>query len=64
MVTVIYALPAGETRRWYEEIISEKCKTDAEIDRVIEAATADGWHDFRIVDVYDCAPDFAGTVTV
>lgn len=45
---LIYALREGVTERYEEEIISFHCKTDADIARVKAAASAEGWHSFRV----------------
>lgn len=48
METLIYALPQGEVERYKEQLISSRCKTQKDVDKVIAAASADGWHGFRI----------------
>jgi hypothetical protein len=46
---LIYALPAGATERYQEELISSQCKTTADMLAVKSAASKDGWHSFRAV---------------
>lgn len=61
--TVIWAIPAGETERWHEDVISSHCRTAADVAAVKAAAAADGWHSFRVATInFDRAPDFAGTI--
>jgi len=64
--TVIYALAAGETRRAYEDIICApgRTLTADEIERVKAAASADGWHSFRVWGWDGSAPDFSKGVSV
>ena len=58
METLIYALPKGETERYMEDLISSHCKSKADVDRVIAAASKDGWHSFRVTEYNGEAPDF------
>lgn len=63
--TLIYGLPAGETRAWCEVLLSTQCQTSQQVDALIARAQLDGWHSFRVVSAdLSTAPDFAGTVTV
>ena len=62
---VVYAIPAGETERYCEQIMSSHCKTLADIDRVKAAASRDGWHSFRAVSIdLTRAPDFGKSVAI
>ena len=58
--TVLYAIPAGETERYMEAIITTN--PDA-IEAATEWATAQGFHSFRtaVIDM-TVAPDFAGSL--
>ena len=61
---VVWALRPNETRTWAEVILSENCKNQLDVDRIISAASQDGFHSFRvqIVDL-STPPDFIGTIT-
>jgi hypothetical protein len=62
--TLIYGLAAGETERYTEALLSSRCVTKTEVDRVIAAATRDGWHSFRVTGfkLDGKIPDFGATV--
>lgn len=63
--TLIYGLPRGERERYTEQLLyggGLKLSKD-QIERVKAAASADGWHSFRIVDFDPTAkPDFSKAV--
>ena len=61
---LIYALPRNATERYQEDLISVKCKTDQDIERVKAAASAQGWHSFRIAYFNGERPNFAAAVNV
>ena len=61
---LIYALPKGETRRYCEELISVKCQDDDDIERVKAAASAAGYHSFRIAYYNGEKPNFLGALNV
>lgn len=48
--TLIYALPAGETEAWHEDLMyaGGLLLTAEEIEAVKAAASAAGWHSFRV----------------
>ncbi|HXJ39814.1 MAG TPA: hypothetical protein VNH18_11085 [Bryobacteraceae bacterium] len=51
--TLIYALAKGETGRFAETLMYDggQLLTQAQVDQIIAAADAAGWHDFRVVTV-------------
>jgi hypothetical protein len=64
---IIYGLPHGENREYMEDILANFAVTDnaqANIEKVKDAATAQGWHSFRIAYYNGEAPNFAKAVNV
>lgn len=61
---LIYGLERGETRDYMESLLATNCKTSADIEKVKAAATAQGWHSFRIAFYNGEAPNFAKAVNV
>lgn len=61
--TLIYALPKGETRDYMEDIMYCGVLAQSDIDKVIAAASADGWHSFRIAKYNGDRPNFAGVLS-
>ena len=60
---LIYALPAGVTERYREELISSHCETEADIKKVCVSAMGDGYHGFRVTAFTPGeVPDFAKSV--
>ena len=60
---LVYGLARGETERYTEELLSSRCLTNEDVERVIAAASADGWHSFRIATFTPGElPNFAATV--
>ena len=62
--TLIYALAANDRADWQEQLISSRCKNEADVKKVIAAASADGWHSFRVAYFNGEAPNFAATVNL
>ena len=62
--TLIYALSSGDNQSWQEQLISSQCKSDADVQKVIAAATNDGWHSFRIAYFNGEAPNFAAAINL
>ena len=62
--TLIYALSSGDNMSWQEQLISSQCKNDADVAKVIAAASADGWHSFRVAYFNGEVPNFAATVNL
>ena len=61
---LIYGLERGETRDYMESLLATNCKTPADIEKVKAAATATGFHSFRIAFYNGEAPNFAKAVNV
>lgn len=60
---LLYGLPKGQKERYAEALLASKCKTQKDIDAVIKAASADGWHSFRVTTFTPgTKPDFKKTV--
>ena len=60
---LIYAIPKGETERYTEDLLASQCKTQADVDAVIAAATKDGWHSFRVTKfIPGTRPDFTKAI--
>jgi hypothetical protein len=64
MDILIYALPAGENRRYMEALLSTQCKGRADIERIMSAAKAAGYHSFRIANYDGAPPDFAKAISI
>lgn len=62
--TLIYALSSGDNQSWQEQLISSRCKTNADVQKVIAAASADGWHSFRVAYYNGEKPDFASALNI
>jgi len=61
---LIYGLERGETRDYMESLLATNCKTQSDIEKVKAAATAAGFHSFRITTYDGSAPNFAKAVNV
>ena len=61
-LTLVYGIAKGETERYMEQLLSSRCKTLAEIERVKQAAAKDGFHSFRVAISDGLAPDFTKAV--
>ena len=61
-LTLVYGIAKGETERYMEQLLSARCKTPAEIERVKQAAAKDGFHSFRVAISDGSAPDFTKAV--
>lgn len=59
---LIYAIREGEARPFMEDLISTQCKTRADIEKVVTAARAAGWHSFRLSTWSGEKPNFENTV--
>jgi hypothetical protein len=60
---LVYGIPKGQSERHEEVLLLSKGKSEADQDKVITAASKDGFHGFRKTTHTDGAkPDFAGTV--
>lgn len=64
---LIYGLAQGETRDYMETLLAcfkDSANTAANIEKVKAAASAQGWHSFRIAGYAGEAPNFAKAVAV
>lgn len=64
---LIYGLERGETRDYMESLLAcfkDGANTAANIERVKAAASAAGFHSFRVTGYAGEAPNFANTVAV
>ena len=64
---LIYGLPRGETRGYMEDLLACFVKTDKaaqNVEAVKAAASAQGFHSFRIATYSGEAPDFAKAVNI
>jgi hypothetical protein len=64
---LIYGLAQGERRDYMEELLAcfkDGANTAANIERVKSAASAAGFHSFRITGYAGEAPNFAKTVNI
>lgn len=61
---LIYGLERGETRDYMETLLASNCQSAADIERVKEAASAAGFHSFRVTTYNGAAPNFAAAVTI
>jgi hypothetical protein len=57
MEYLLYGLPKGETERYTENLLATRATHEA-AEAVIERATLDGWHSFRIATFDGSPPDF------
>ena len=67
MEILIYGLPKGEHREYMEDLLANFPKTGnaaANIEKVKAAASAAGFHSFRIATYNGEAPNFAKAVNV
>jgi len=64
MDILIYGLPAGENRRYMEALLSTECQGRADIERVITAAKAAGYHSFRLASYDGAPPDFVKAINI
>jgi hypothetical protein len=64
---LIYGLARGETRDYMESLLAnfkDSANTASNIERVKAAASAQGWHSFRVATYNGEAPNIAKAVTV
>lgn len=65
LITLIYGLPKGESERYTEVLLSSRCQSQADVEKVKAAAARDGWHSFRVATMRDGErPDFAAAVKI
>lgn len=64
---LIYGLELGETRCYMESLLANFPKTDnaaENIEKVKAAASAQGWHSFRIAYYNGEPPNFAAAIAI
>lgn len=64
---LIYGLSKEATQEWQEDLLAcfpDNVNTQDNINKVKQAASAQGFHSFRIATYNGAAPDFAKAVTV
>lgn len=61
---VLWALPKGAQDRIEEQPMTSMPLTREQAKRVQRAASADGWHGFRLVPETNEVPDFTKTLNV
>ena len=64
---LIYGLSKEATQEWQEDLLAcfpDSVNTQDNINKVKQAASAQGFHSFRIATYNGEAPDFAKAVTV
>ena len=61
-LTLVYGIAKSDTERYMEQLLSSRCKSLADIERVKDAAAKDGFHSFRIAISDGSAPDFTRAV--
>jgi hypothetical protein len=64
METLIYGLAPDETRDYMESLLSTNCKNENDVQKVISAAKAAGYHSFRITSYNGEKPNFANTLNI
>lgn len=64
---LIYGLAKDATQDWQEDLLAcfqDNVKTQENIQKVIEAASAQGFHSFRVANYNGEAPNFIKALTV
>lgn len=64
---LIYGLERGETRRYTEALLANFPKTDnaaSNIEKVKAAASAEGYHSFRVATYNGEPPNFAAAIAI
>lgn len=59
---LVYGLAKGETERYMEDLLASNCQNEADIEKVKAAASADGFHSFRVTTWDGSPPNFAKAV--
>ena len=54
----LWAIPHGKSDRLDEKPLTSMALTSAQVSRVMEVATRDGWHSFRAAPDDNSAPTF------
>jgi hypothetical protein len=61
---LVYGLAAGDTERYMEDLLASQCQSQSDVDKVIAAASADGWHSFRVAYYDGSPPNFSNTINL
>ena len=61
---LVYGLERDETRDYMESLLASNCRNTADVEKVKAAASAEGWHSFRVATYNGEAPNFAKAVNV
>ena len=61
---LIYGLSKDNTERYQEVLLSTLCKTEQDIKHLIDYASKNGYHSFRITSYNGEAPDFIKALTI
>ena len=64
MEILIYGLAKEATQSWQEELLSTQCKTEAQIQALINKAKEHGFHSFRVTTYNGEAPNFIKALTI
>lgn len=60
--TLVYGIPAGETERYMEVLLSTQLETAEAIEALKQRAAKDGFHSFRVTTFDGSAPDFSNVL--
>ena len=61
---LVYGLEKGEARDYMETLLATNCRNSSDVEKVKAAASAEGWHSFRVATYNGEAPNFAKAVNV
>ena len=61
---LVYGLERGEARDYMESLLASNCRSAADVEKVKAAASAEGWHSFRVAMYNGEAPNFAKAVNI
>jgi len=61
---LVYGLERGETRDYMESLLATNCRDSGDVEKVKAAASAAGFHSFRVTTYDGSAPNFAKAVNV
>jgi hypothetical protein len=61
---LVYGLELGETRDYMESLLASNCRDSSDVEKVKAAASAAGFHSFRVTTYDGSAPNFAKAVNV
>ena len=61
---LVYGLEKGEARNYMESLLASNCRDARDVEKVKAAASAAGFHSFRVATYNGEAPNFAKAVNV